>query len=53
MDALIAEGGNFVFDSLGNRKPMQRLKKWSYVIRFFLFENEMCSTVLNTLKDLG
>ena len=53
MDALVAESGKFVSNSLGDWKPVESLKERCYMVRFFLLKNEACSTVLDALKGLG
>ena len=49
-DNIIAQGGNFVIDSLSCWKPVQFSKKWWNVCAFGSFENESSRTILNLLK---
>ena len=47
---IIAQGGNFVIDSLSYWKPVQFSRKWWNVCAFGRFENESSRTILNLLK---
>ena len=49
-DNIVAQGGNFVFDSLSYWKPVQFSQKWWNVCAFGGFENESSRTILNLLK---
>ena len=49
-DNIIAQGGNFVFDSLSYWKPVQFSQKWWNLCAFGGFENESSRTILNLLK---
>ena len=45
-DNIIAQGGNFVIDSLSYWKPVQFSQKWWNVCAFWRFENESSRTIL-------
>ena len=49
-DSIIAQGGNFVIDSLSYSKPVQFSQKRWNVCAFGGFENESSRTILNLLK---
>ena len=49
-DNIIAQGGNFVIDSLSYWKRVQFSQKWWNVCAFGSFENESSRTMLNLLK---
>ena len=49
-DNILAQGGNFVIDSLSYWKPVQFSQKWWNMCAFKGFENEWSRTILNLLK---
>ena len=49
-DNIVAQGGNFVIDSLSYWKPVQFSQKWWNVCAFGGFENESSRTISNLLK---
>ena len=49
-DNIIAQGGNFVIDSLSYWKPVHFSQKWWNMCAFGRFENESSRTILNLLK---
>ena len=49
-DNIIAEGGNFVIDSLSYWKPVQFSQKWWNMCAFGAFENESSRTIFNLSK---